>query len=65
MCVSVQRLCYGQSADSDHYLANVITGKAYLLLGKRGEAKLHYKRAKTIQPQEQLAWKVKHFLCYE
>ena len=32
-CVSVQRLCYGRSADSDHYLANVITGKAYFYWG--------------------------------
>ena len=46
----------GRPTVTTQYLANVITGKAYLLLGKR---------AKTIQHQEQLAWKVKHFLCYK
>ena len=61
MCVCSKAVLW---SDSDHYLANVITGKAYLLLGKRGEAKLHYKKATTVQPQEQLAWKVKHFKCY-
>lgn len=45
-------------SDSSNYLANVIAGKAHLLLGRKGDAKRHYKQAVAINDKELLAWKV-------
>lgn len=45
-------------SDSTNYLANVIAGKANLLLQNVGEAKRLYKQAITINQDEMAAWKV-------
>jgi superkiller protein 3 len=43
--------------EEDHYLSHVITGKAYLQLKDRQNSLTHYRKAKSCDQNELLAWK--------